>query len=214
MKTSLTTVLRTTLTVTAIGTFAIASTGVAAAAESSQSLRDSTYDTISASTEAVAAADVEQLAKDLETLFTEYIPMRGGRYVVNESQVIQAGYGDQIQNFRQVAAMLNSSQDAFGAATATQRFDDFASVPMFNGSGFAQCVVAGALGIPTTAFNYATWMSIQTAIEAYNWGLAASTAARALGPAFVRGLGKAIGGPAMIAAAFAATAGLCAATNW
>lgn len=214
MKTSLPTVLRTTLTVAAISTFACASTGIAAAAEPSQSMKDSTYDTISASSEVVAIADIDQLAQDLETLFTEYIPMRDGRYFVNETQVIQAGYGDQIQNFHQVAAMLNSSQEVFGTGVTAQRFDDFGSVPMFNGSGFAKCVVAGALGIPTTAFNYATWMSIQTAIKAYNWGLAASTAARALGPAFVGGFGKAIGGPAMIAAAFATAAGACAITNW
>ena len=38
-------------------------------------------------------------------------------------------------------------------------------------------------------------------------GLAASMIARALGPAFVGGFGKALGGPAVIAAALAVAAG-------
>ena len=47
-------------------------------------------------------------------------------------------------------------------------------------------------------------------VSAWNWGLAASTIARALGPAFVGGFGKAIGGPALIAATLAVTAVSCA----
>lgn len=74
----------------------------------------------------------------------------------------------------------------------------------------SSCVVRGALGIPETAFAYGTWTAITTAISAWNWGLAASTIARALGPAFVGGFGKAIGGPALIAAALAVAAVSCA----
>ena len=51
-----------------------------------------------------------------------------------------------------------------------------------------------------------------TAISAWNWGLAASTTARALGPAFVGGFGKALGGPAVIAAALAVAAVSCTLT--
>lgn len=43
-------------------------------------------------------------------------------------------------------------------------------------------------------------------------GLAASTIARALGPAFVGGFGKALGGPAVIAAALAVAAVSCTLT--
>lgn len=74
----------------------------------------------------------------------------------------------------------------------------------------SSCVVLGALGIPASAFTYGTWTAITTAISAWNWGLAASTIARALGPAFVGGFGKAIGGPALIAATLAVTAVSCA----
>ena len=42
-----------------------------------------------------------------------------------------------------------------------------------------------------------------TAFSAWNWGVAAFTIARALGPAFVGGFGKALGDPALIAAALA-----------
>lgn len=43
-------------------------------------------------------------------------------------------------------------------------------------------------------------------------GLAASTIARALGPAFVGGFGKALGGPAVIAAVLAVAAVSCTLT--
>lgn len=43
-------------------------------------------------------------------------------------------------------------------------------------------------------------------------GLAASTIAGALGPAFVGGFGKAIGGPALIAVALAVAAASCTLT--
>lgn len=77
----------------------------------------------------------------------------------------------------------------------------------------SSCVVLGALGIPASAFTYGTWTAIATVISAWNWGLAASTIARALGPAFVGGfgkaIGKAIGGPALIAFALAVAVVSC-----
>ncbi|XCB30412.1 hypothetical protein RQN30_03090 [Arcanobacterium hippocoleae] len=66
------------------------------------------------------------------------------------------------------------------------------------------------MGIPTTAFGAGTWTAIVTAVKAWNWGLAASTVVRALGPAFVTGAGKALGGPVVVAAALASAAAWCA----
>ena len=57
--------------------------------------------------------------------------------------------------------------------------------------------------------HYVTWECIHH--KAY-LGLAASTIARALGPAFVGGFGKALGGPAVIAAALAVAAVSCTLT--
>lgn len=51
---------------------------------------------------------------------------------------------------------------------------------------------------------------IVLAAKAWNWGLVANTIARALGPAFLKGAGKYLGGPAMIAATLAGGAAVCA----
>lgn len=83
-------------------------------------------------------------------------------------------------------------------------------VQTYDANSYAKCVLWSALGIPATAFTSGTWSAIVTGIKAFNWKLTASTTVRALGPAFVNGAGKAIGGPATIAAALAASAGLCA----
>lgn len=160
--------------------------------------------------ETMSEADVAKLAEDVETLFTKYIPQVDGKYIVNEAAIIEDGYVDQIEDFRTVAAAFNStpnqSRAGFSAGLVGNR-----GVATTNSAGsYAKCVVLGALGIPATAFTYGTWTAITTAISAWNWGLAASTIARALGPAFIGGFGKAIGGPALIASALAVAAVSCA----
>ena len=158
---------------------------------------------------AMSEADVAKLAEDLETLFTKYIPQVDGKYVVNEDAIIADGYADQLEDFRTVAATFNDTSNRSDAVFSAG-LEESSGVATTNSAGsYAKCMVLGALGIPATAFTYGTWTAITTAISAWNWGLAASTIARALGPAFVGGFGKAIGGPALIAAALAVAAVSC-----
>lgn len=159
---------------------------------------------------AMPETDVAKLAEDLEALFTKYIPQVDGKYVANEEAIIEDGYADQLEDFRTVAATFNDTSNRSGAVFSAG-LEGSRGVATTNSAGsYAKCVVLGALGIPASAFTYGTWTAITTAISAWNWGLAASTIARALGPAFVGGFGKAIGGPALIAATLAVTAVSCA----
>ena len=161
---------------------------------------------------AMSEADVAKLAEDLETLFTKYIPQVDGKYVVNEDAIIADGYADQFEDFRTVVATFNDTSNRSDAVFSAG-LEESRGVATTNSAGsYAKCVVLGALGIPATAFTYGTWTAITTAISAWNWGLAASTIARALGPALVGGFGKAIGGPAVIAAALAVAAVSCTLT--
>lgn len=161
---------------------------------------------------AMSEADVAKLAEDLETLFTKYIPQVDGKYVVNEDAIIADGYADQLEDFRTVVATFNDTSNRSDAVFSAG-LEESRGVATTNSAGsYAKCVVLGALGIPATAFTYGTWTAITTAISAWNWGLAASTIARALGPAFVGGFGKALGGPAVIAAALAVAAVSCTLT--
>ena len=158
---------------------------------------------------AMSEADVAKLAEDLETLFTKYIPQVDGKYIVNEDAIIADGYADQLEDFRTVVATFNDTSNRSDAVFSAG-LEESRGVATTNSAGsYAKCVVLGALGIPATAFTYGTWTAITTAISAWNWGLAASTIVRALGPALVGGFGKAIGGPALIAATLAVAAVSC-----
>ncbi|MCD4557202.1 hypothetical protein [Schaalia sp. lx-100] len=59
----------------------------------------------------VSEAEVAKLAEDLETLFTKYVPQVDGKYIVNEEAVIEDGYADQLEDFRTVAAVFNSTSN-------------------------------------------------------------------------------------------------------
>ncbi|MER0001219.1 hypothetical protein ABRP64_11320 [Corynebacterium sp. KPL4015] len=152
------------------------------------------------------SAQEAQLADDLEVLFTEYIPQKDGVFTVNEQAVIRDGYADSMGDFHAVARAFNSPNPGHPQAGSKTPV----MVQTYDANSYAKCVLWSALGIPATAFTSGTWSAIVTGIKAFNWKLTASTIVRALGPAFVNGAGKAIGGPATIAAALAASAGLCA----
>ncbi len=141
----------------------------------------------------------------LEALFTKYVVQDGNTFVVDEEAAQNDGYASSIADFHTVADALNTAGQ-YRSANGREK----AVSPMFNGNNFAKCLVGSALGIPVSAFGAGTWTAIVTAIKAWNWGLAANTIARALGPAFLRGAGKYLGGPAMIAATLAGGAAVCA----
>lgn len=143
----------------------------------------------------------------LETLFTKYVVQDGDMFVVDEEAAKNDGYADSINDFHTVADALNVAGQ-YGSPNA-----GIYATALFNVGNFASCVVSGALGIPVSAFGAGTWAAIVTAIKAWNWGLAANTIARALGPAFLKGAGKYLGGPAVIAATMAGAAAVCAWQN-
>ncbi|NMW65185.1 hypothetical protein HHJ78_06490 [Mobiluncus mulieris] len=178
----------------------ISSVGIANAAESeSKALLNSASKQVENTQSAVDA-----VAKDLEILFTRYIPVDNGRYAVNTMAVIADGYGDKLSIFQSVADAFNGEVSKDGNGNLSS------GVSTRDAGSYAECVIFGALGIPVDAFGYGTWTAIVTAIKAWNWGLVASTIVRALGPAFLTGSGKALGGPALVAAALATAATMCA----
>lgn len=151
---------------------------------------------------------IDSVANDLEKLFTRYMPQTDGTFTVNPEAIIADGYRQHLFVFEDLATQLNR---------ASSMKDTTYGDPVFAGdienrdaASYAKCVIYGALGIPTTAFGAGTWTAIVTAVKAWNWGLAASTIVRALGPAFVTGAGKALGGPVVVAAALASAAAWCA----
>ena len=148
---------------------------------------------------------MNKVAENVELVFTRYIPVEGGQFVVNEAAIEEDGYGDNIDDFRTAATAMNTVSE-YGEQTSNES----GYTTFLNGGAFASCLVYGALGIPAGSFAAGTWAAIVAAVKAWNWGLAAGTIARALGPAFLQGAGKYLGGPLVIAATLAGAAAVCA----
>lgn len=148
--------------------------------------------------------DAEVISKGLEDFFTRYMPVKSGKFVVHDSAVIADGYGDALPKFEKMASELNAMADG-RVAIAGDRTASASSA-----KSYAQCVVLSALGIPAGALSAGTWTAIADAIKMYRWGLAAKTIVRGLGPAALKGVLRAVGGPAAIAAALAGSAIVCA----
>lgn len=151
---------------------------------------------------------VEHLANDLEILFTRYIPQVNGKFTVSEANVIIDGLQSEITKFQTVADTFNAIQA--GNWKGNEKPNHSGGITTLGAKEFALCVLEVGVGIPASAFTTGTLTAITRAISAWNWGLAASTIARALGPAFVTGAGKVLGGPVVIAGVLAAGAGICA----
>ncbi len=202
--------------VTMSGLLVVTGTGVAQAALMQAALETTTaisYDgsLLNASEQnddAQIQEAVESVADDLENLFTRYVPQTDGKFTVNSEAIISDGHGQHLFVFEDLAVQLNKA--SFMQDSASGDFAFVGDIENRDAISYAKCVIYGALGIPTTAFGAGTWTAIVTAVKAWNWGLAASTIVRALGPAFVTGAGKALGGPVVVAAALASSAALCA----
>lgn len=151
---------------------------------------------------------IDSVANDLEKLFTRYVSQTDGTFTVNSEAIIADGYEQHLFVFEDLAIQLNKASSMQNAGSADPAFAG--DIENRDAASYAKCVIYGALGIPTTAFGAGTWTAIVTAVKAWNWGLAASTVVRALGPAFVTGAGKALGGPVVVAAALASAAVWCA----
>lgn len=151
---------------------------------------------------------IDSVADDLENLFTRHITQTDGKFTVNSEAIIADGYEQHLFAFEDLAIQLNRASSMQDAASGNPVFAE--DIETRDAASYAKCVIYGALGIPTTGFSVGTWTAIVTAVKAWNWGLAASTIVRALGPAFVTGAGKALGGPVIVAAALASAAIWCA----
>ncbi|MDD7542385.1 MAG: hypothetical protein SPK50_00975 [Mobiluncus porci] len=113
----------------------------------------------------VTESEMEQFSKDIETIFTRYVIYDGTEFKVNGWSVLIDGYYKNIQQFRNLAQVLNDPNLAY-TITDTEKRDAVA---------FGQCLLFSALGISATALTAAAWAEIGTAVAAWNWGLAATT---------------------------------------
>lgn len=196
--------LRTKIRSTAVAFVAVAlmSGHMAAVAGASEPYGAAEFESV----DSLQAEQEDELAGDLEVLFTEYVPEKDGVFVVDEQAIAADGHEASLGDFEALAAILNSPNPS--QMRGEQANENL--VQTRDAQSYAKCLIWGALGIPATAFSAGTWQAIVTGIKANQWKLTASTIVRALGPAFVNGAGKAIGGPVTIAAALVAAAGLCA----
>ncbi|RAX23676.1 MULTISPECIES: hypothetical protein [unclassified Actinomyces] len=138
----------------------------------------------------LSAAETEELADDLEILFTRYIPMGAdGKLMVNENAVIEDGFEESLPELRMLADVMNEvdqTNSARGGGSQTE------------GAGeFALCVALNGLGIPATGVSPGLLAAIKSGIRAWNWGLTARTVARIIGASAV----KTLGGPLAIGVA-------------
>ncbi|WP_233188207.1 hypothetical protein [Actinomyces qiguomingii] len=170
--------------------------GMAVAAPSSDVVRSGS---VSESTSTgLSEAETEELADDLEVLFTRYIPMGAdGKLVVNEGAVIEDGFESNLPELRLLAEALNEAGETSSARDGGAQTEGAGS--------FALCVALKGLGIPAGKASPGLIAAIKTGIKAWNWGLTAKTVAKILGASAV----KALGGPVAIGVQLAAAAFTC-----
>ena len=162
---------------------------------------------ISITQNAFTDAEMKQIEKDLELLFTRYVvENENGHFEVIYDNVSADGAEHGLKHFEDIAYVLNSenpvrsggnqinTMSALGAATQPQGVMEFAGCVLFHGLGGD--IIANAPGLIADT---------KDAIRAWKWGLAARTVARIIGPAAV----KTLGGPWGIAASLALAAPGC-----
>ncbi len=152
-------------------------------------------------TDELSAAEMEQLEKDVEVLFTEYIILGDDdRFRVNETNVSAAGHADKIPQLESLASVLNedTTPRPFGGD-----YSDLAS-PMCT-TEFAKCLAWEGLGIPAIEASPSLIQTIKDGIRTWNWQRTAKAVAKVLGAGTVR----ALGGPIGIGVSLAAGAVTC-----
>ena len=185
LKNILTTSLVVSLGITAIGAPAYAT---------ASSTQESAVNTTSADVAGFSGQELDELAGQIETLFTEVlIEQSDGTYLVDEEAALDS-FGEEtgqavIQEFRS-AALANSFGVAGGGVAAQ--------------AGYGQCVL-NFVGFGTL-FGTAEG-SISSAIDKKNWDLAAREIAKVVGKSAIRG------GVVGLAASLAAGGAWCA-TPW
>ena len=125
--------------------------------------------------------EINQLANDLEKLFTRYVPMtKTGKFKVNRFYLFIDGKVDKVDEMQELADILN------GDITQT-------NLENRDAGSFAKCVALEGLGIPAAAASPGLINAIKNGIRAWNWGLTAKTVARFLGPQVLKALGGPVG---------------------
>ena len=194
---------------------AIASAGIASAAEASpfgngvltaEGQSSAVHAGLLQTTESspMSASEEEQLAEELEVLFTRYVQMnQSDVFEVNEANVVAEGHEKDLSDLQRLAEGLNALAQEKPSSTPWQH-----SAPVVRplGAGeFALCVLLEGLGIPAAGASPGLIAAIKEGIRAWNWGLTARTVARILGPSVV----KALGGPVGIGVALGWAAWSC-----
>ena len=128
----------------------------------------------------------QQLAHDLEVLFTRYVPQHNGHYFVNYENLKADGLILQAPNFERLALAFNGA-----AGSTNEDYESFDDESTQDADSFARCMIENVLGFSIPGLVQAT----KVAISAWNWGLAARTIIRIAGPVALRSFG----GPATIA---------------
>ncbi|MBT1035113.1 hypothetical protein KJY78_01920 [Canibacter sp. lx-45] len=150
-----------------------------------------------ASSQTQESIDIDQLASDLEFIFTHYLPVNDqGRVYVNEAYIKAAGYESKLSDFYALAYAVNSLDG--------KKQNSYATASVMGVPEFVECIGDRLLGFSVRKFP-GILRAIREGVRARNWGLTARTVARIFDPFLVR----ALGGPARIAISLGAAALAC-----
>lgn len=191
------------LAIVTAGALSLTTAGIATASEPVQ-IVPMTTQVPSPSTLAPHDDGEQQLANELEILFTKYVQLNDAdKFEVNEANLVADGHERDIAGIKRLAEGLNFLADT-DAPNAERNFNKGMMVTRSAGS-FARCVLLEGLGIPAASASPGLVAAIKEGIRAWNWGLTAKTIARILGPSVV----KALGGPVGIGVALGWAAWSC-----
>lgn len=163
---------------------------------------------VNSSNQELTTQEMEQFERDIEKLFTRYVVENSnGIFEVKYDNVHTDGAEDALQHFENLAYALNLGASSPEVSTGVSQFSTLGSVVQPLGVGeFAWCVLYNGLGGNIIVNAPGLIEATKVAIRAWNWGLAATTVARIIGPVAV----KSLGGPWGIAASLALAAPGCA----
>lgn len=147
----------------------------------------------SASINTVSDQQMKQLERDIETLFTRYVVESGnGKFEVKYENIYADGAEAHLDSFEMLAESFNLLGESSGSEFSSPGFNNSSLGKLAqpqNAGDFAWCVLSTGLGFDIIKKAPGLVDAVRTAVRAWNWGLAASTVARILGPSVVRALG-------------------------
>ena len=144
----------------------------------------------------ISQKEMEQLEKDVETLFTRYIQMdSSGQFFVNTKNLAEDGVQDRTAELRMLSDSLNlmAEKESEQATNEIERRTPGKTLQPYGSTEFAKCVILNGLGIPALGGSPGIISAIKLGISSWNWGIAAKAVAKFLGPAVVKSLGGPVG---------------------